>query len=275
MSTNPLQQLTEAGVSIWLDDLSRERLETGNLADLMKNSNVVGVTTNPSIFQAALADGERYDEQVRELAAVRAPTCDAAARDITTDDVRDACRVLRPVFDATDGVDGRVSIEVSPGVAHDTDATVKEAAELWERSGEPNLFVKIPGTPEGWPAITETLGERDLRQRDADLRSRPVPARHGGLRRRAREGRGERPRPVDPPLGGVLLRLPRRHRDRQAARGDHLGSRHRSRPTRQGGRGQRPAGVPDVRGVLRRRALGGAGGRRAPASSARCGPRPA
>ncbi len=81
----------------------------------------------------------------------------AAARDITTDDVRDACRVLRPVFDATDGVDGRVSIEVSPGVAHDTDATVKEAAELWEEVGEPNLFVKIPGTPEGWPAITQTL----------------------------------------------------------------------------------------------------------------------
>ena len=156
MSTNPLQQLTEAGVSIWLDDLSRERLETGNLADLMKNSNVVGVTTNPSIFQAALADGERYDEQVRELAASGADV-HAAARDITTDDVRDACRVLRPVFDATDGVDGRVSIEVSPGVAHDTDATVKEAAELWEEVGEPNLFVKIPGTPEGWPAITQTL----------------------------------------------------------------------------------------------------------------------
>ncbi len=156
MSTNPLQQLTEAGVSIWLDDLSRERLETGNLADLMKNSNVVGVTTNPSIFQAALADGERYDEQVRELAAAGADV-HAAARDITTDDVRDACRVLRPVFDATDGVDGRVSIEVSPGVAHDTDATVKEAAELWEEVGEPNLFVKIPGTPEGWPAITESL----------------------------------------------------------------------------------------------------------------------
>ena len=156
MSTNPLQQLTEAGVSIWLDDLSRERLETGNLEDLVKNSNIVGVTTNPSIFQAALADGKRYDEQVRALAESGADV-DAAARDITTDDVRDACHVLRPAFDATDGVDGRVSIEVSPRIAHNTAGTVKEAAELWEEVGEPNLFVKIPGTPEGWPAITETL----------------------------------------------------------------------------------------------------------------------
>ncbi|QBR91052.1 transaldolase [Nocardioides euryhalodurans] len=151
-----LQQLAEAGVSIWLDDLSRERLESGNLADLVKNSNIVGVTTNPAIFQAALSDGERYDAQVRELARSGADLA-TAARAITTDDVRDACRVLRPVFDATDGVDGRVSIEVAPGLAHDTEATVAEAAELWEQVGEPNLFIKIPGTPEGWPAITQTL----------------------------------------------------------------------------------------------------------------------
>ncbi len=114
------------------------------------------MTTNPSIFQAALAEGERYDDQVRDLAQQGADV-NAAARDITTDDVRAACQVMRPVFDATDGVDGRVSIEVSPGVAHDTEATVKEAADLWEEVGEPNLFIKIPGTPEGWPAITQTL----------------------------------------------------------------------------------------------------------------------
>ena len=151
-----LKSLADAGVSIWLDDLSRERLETGNLADLVKNSNVVGVTSNPAIFQAALADGERYDPQVRELAAAGADV-DQATRTITTDDVRDACHVMRPVFDATDGVDGRVSIEVSPGFAHDTAETVKEAAELWEVVGEPNLLIKIPGTEEGWPAITETI----------------------------------------------------------------------------------------------------------------------
>jgi transaldolase len=151
-----LKALADAGVSIWLDDLSRERLETGNLADLVKNSFVVGVTSNPAIFQTALADGERYDPQVRELAAAGADV-DEATRTITTDDVREACQVMRPVFDATDGVDGRVSIEVSPGLAHDTPGTVAEAAQLWEIVGEPNLLIKIPGTPEGWPAITETI----------------------------------------------------------------------------------------------------------------------
>jgi transaldolase len=154
--TDRLKQLSDAGVSIWLDDLSRERLETGNLADLMKNQHVVGVTSNPSIFQSALSEGERYDPQIRELAGQGADT-DKAVRVITTDDVRDACQVMRPAYDASGTVDGRVSIEVSPGLAHDTGATVKEAAELWETVGEPNLFIKIPGTKEGWPAITETL----------------------------------------------------------------------------------------------------------------------
>ncbi|MCY4727264.1 transaldolase [Nocardioides sp. STR2] len=151
-----LKALADAGVSIWLDDLSRERLETGNLADLVKNSHVVGVTSNPAIFQTALADGERYDPQVRELAAAGADV-DKATQVITTDDVRDACDVMRPAFDATDGVDGRVSIEVSPGFAHDTEQTVAEAAELWRIVDRPNLLIKIPGTEEGWPAITETI----------------------------------------------------------------------------------------------------------------------
>lgn len=151
-----LKALSDAGVSIWLDDLSRERLQTGNLADLVENRHVVGVTSNPAIFQSALSDGERYDPQVRELAAAGRDV-EEATRTITTDDVREACRVMRPVFDATDGVDGRVSIEVSPGLAHDTEETVAEAAELWEVVGEPNLLIKIPGTKEGWPAITETI----------------------------------------------------------------------------------------------------------------------
>ncbi len=155
--TDRLQQLSDAGVSIWLDDLSRERLETGNLADLIEHSHVVGVTTNPSIFQSALSKGERYDAQIRELASV-GTNRDQAVRVITTDDVRDACQIMRPVFDATDTVDGRVSIEVSPGLAHDADATVAEAADLWKTVDQPNLLIKIPGTPEGCPAITETLG---------------------------------------------------------------------------------------------------------------------
>jgi transaldolase len=153
-----LKQLSEAGVSIWLDDLSRERLETGNLADLVKNSSVVGVTTNPSIFAAALAEGERYDDQVRALAADGADVA-RTVFELTTTDVRNACDVLRPVWEATDGIDGRVSIEVSPDLAHDTDATIAEAKRLWNAVDRPNLYIKIPGTREGWPAIAATLAE--------------------------------------------------------------------------------------------------------------------
>jgi transaldolase len=152
-----LQELSEAGVSIWLDDLSRERLETGNLADLMKNSHVVGVTTNPSIFAAALADGERYDDQVRQLAADGADV-DRTVFELTTTDVRDACDVLRPVFDATNGVDGRVSIEVAPDLAHDTDATTRAAKELRDAVDRPNVLIKIPATEAGLPGITATIG---------------------------------------------------------------------------------------------------------------------
>ncbi|WP_310963587.1 transaldolase [Nocardioides terrisoli] len=152
-----LQQLSDAGVSIWLDDLSRERIETGNLTDLMKNSSVVGITSNPSIFANALEEGERYDEQVRHLVAAGADV-ESVVQELTTTDVRDACDIFRPVFDATNGVDGRVSIEVSPGLAHDTTATVAQAAELWRKVDRPNAYIKIPGTKEGCPAIAETLG---------------------------------------------------------------------------------------------------------------------
>ena len=154
--TDRLKQLSEAGVSIWLDDLSRERIETGNLADLVRDQHVVGVTTNPSIFQAALSHGERYDAQIRELAGLGTDR-DQAVRVITTDDVRNACEIMRPAYDASGTIDGRVSIEVSPGLAHDTDGTVAEAADLWKTVDQPNLLIKIPGTPEGWPAITETI----------------------------------------------------------------------------------------------------------------------
>ena len=153
-----LKELSEAGVSIWLDDLSRERLASGNLADLIKNDHIVGVTTNPSIFAAALADGERYDEQVRQLAAEGADV-DKTVFALTTTDVRDACDVLRTVFDATNGVDGRVSIEVAPDLAHDTEATLASAKELWKEVDRPNLFIKIPATTAGAPAISDTLAE--------------------------------------------------------------------------------------------------------------------
>lgn len=151
-----LKKLSEAGVSIWLDDLSRERLETGNLAELVKDSSVVGVTTNPSIFAVALADGERYDDQVATIAADGGDV-DRTVFELTTTDVRNACDVMRPVWEATDGVDGRVSIEVSPDLAHDTGATIAEAKRLWDAVDRPNLLIKIPGTAEGCPAITATL----------------------------------------------------------------------------------------------------------------------
>ena len=156
--TDHLQELSEAGVSIWLDDLSRGRIESGNLADLIKNDHVVGVTTNPSIFAAALADGERYDEQVKQLAAEGADV-DKTVFALTTTDVRNACDVLKPVFDATNGVDGRVSIEVAPDLAHDREATFASAKELWAEVDRPNLFIKIPATTEGGEAISDTLGQ--------------------------------------------------------------------------------------------------------------------
>jgi transaldolase len=159
MAQNPnLAELSAAGVSVWLDDLSRDRLRTGNLQKLIDTMSVVGVTTNPSIFQAALSKGTAYDAQVAELAA-RGADVDATIRTATTDDVREACDVLRPVWDRTDGVDGRVSIEVDPRLAHDTDQTVLQAIELWKIVDRPNLLIKIPATLAGLPAITAVIAE--------------------------------------------------------------------------------------------------------------------
>ncbi|MGH3458968.1 transaldolase [Aeromicrobium sp.] len=151
-----LQALTDAGVSIWLDDLSRERIVSGGLAELVESSGVVGVTTNPTIFASALSDGELYADQIGELKESGAGV-DAAVFELTTTDVQRACDVLRDVYDATDGVDGRVSIEVDPGAARDTDHTVELAQKLWQRVNRPNLFIKIPATEEGLPAITATI----------------------------------------------------------------------------------------------------------------------
>ncbi|MGA9749496.1 MAG: transaldolase [Nocardioides sp.] len=153
-----LTALADAGVSIWLDDLSRERIETGNLADLVKNSSVVGVTTNPTIFAAAIADGERYDAQVAELVAADSDV-DETIFALTTTDVRNACDVLADAWKASDGVDGRVSIEVAPKLAFDTDATVTSAVALWKAVDRPNLLIKIPATTEGLPAITQVIGQ--------------------------------------------------------------------------------------------------------------------
>ncbi len=159
MAQNPnLAALSAAGVSIWLDDLSRDRLQTGNLQELIDTKSVVGVTTNPSIFQAALSKGTAYDTQVSELAE-RGADVDATVRTVTTDDVRNACDVLAKQYEASDGVDGRVSIEVDPRLAHDTDRTILQAVELWKIVDRPNLLIKIPATLAGLPAITAVIAE--------------------------------------------------------------------------------------------------------------------
>jgi transaldolase len=155
---NPLAALSDAGVSIWLDDISRQRLNSGNLAELVRDKHVVGVTSNPTIFAAALAHGESYTDQMRELAA-RDASVDAAVRETTTTDIRNGCDLFRDVYDRTNHVDGRVSIEVDPRLAHETDRTVAEALDLWKTVDRPNLLVKIPATVEGVPAITRTLAE--------------------------------------------------------------------------------------------------------------------
>jgi len=151
------QELSAIGVSIWLDDLSRERIASGGLQRLIDDRDVVGVTTNPTIFAGALKDGGAYQEQVAALASSGADVDEAVFR-ITTDDVRAACDVFRPVYDATGGQDGRVSIEVSPGLAFDTDGTIAEAKRLWATVDRPNAMIKIPATKAGLPAITEAIG---------------------------------------------------------------------------------------------------------------------
>jgi len=157
-SKDPLKELSEAGVSLWLDDLSRDRLRSGNLAELIKTKHIVGVTTNPTIFAAALSKGEAYEEQVAELAANNASLAETV-KTLTTDDVRNAADLFTPIFEATNGVDGRVSIEVDPGLARDTEKTVAEAKDLARIVNRPNLLVKIPATEDGLPAITSVIAE--------------------------------------------------------------------------------------------------------------------
>jgi transaldolase len=153
-----LRQLTAEGVSIWLDDINRDRLRTGSLADLMTNWEVRGVTSNPTIFAHAVGQGNAYDQQLADL-AVRGVSVEEASRLITTYDIRWGCDVLRPVYDESEGVDGRVSLEVDPRLARETAKTIAEARALWWMVDRPNLFIKIPATLEGLPAITACLAE--------------------------------------------------------------------------------------------------------------------
>ncbi|HEY9499661.1 MAG TPA: transaldolase [Terrimesophilobacter sp.] len=153
-TTSPLAALSEAGVSVWLDDLSRERIVSGSLQKLIEDRHVVGVTTNPTIFANALAKGDDYDHQVADLAKAGL-SASAAVVDITTHDVARGCDLFRPLFDSTGGKDGRVSIEVEPALAHDTAGTIEQGKMLWTTVDRPNVMIKVPATIEGLGAITE------------------------------------------------------------------------------------------------------------------------
>ncbi len=157
-SQDVLGQLSAQGVAVWLDDISRDRLRTGNLAQLIRDDHVIGVTSNPTIFASALSKGTAYDGQCHDL-AIRHVQVDEAVRAITTYDIRWACDVLRPAYDETARKDGRVSLEVDPRLARETEATVAEARALWWMVDRPNLFIKIPATLEGLPAITRAISE--------------------------------------------------------------------------------------------------------------------
>ena len=156
--SDALAELSAAGVAVWLDDVNRVRLTSGNLAELARDRHVVGVTSNPTIFDHALSHGDAYNEQLAQL-ALRGVSVEEASRAITSYDVRWACDVLRPAYDASNGVDGRVSLEVDPRLAGDTEKTVAEARALWWLVDRPNLFIKIPATRAGLPAISQCLSE--------------------------------------------------------------------------------------------------------------------
>ncbi|RYF19639.1 MAG: transaldolase [Oxalobacteraceae bacterium] len=153
---NALQQLADSGVAIWLDDLSRARIQSGELADMVEHGGVVGITTNPTIFAKAIGSGSGYEEQIHDL-ALRGTAVGETVRLLTAWDVRAACDMLRPTAVRNGGRDGRVSIEVDPRIAQDAARTAAEARGLWWLVDRPNLFIKIPATLAGLPAITETL----------------------------------------------------------------------------------------------------------------------
>ena len=274
MTQNPnLAALSAAGVSVWLDDLSRERLQTGNLQNLIDTRSIVGVTTNPSIFQAALSKGTAYDAQVKELAE-RGADVDATIRTVTTDDVRNACDVLAKAYEASGGVDGRVSIEVDPRLAHDTDKTILQAIELWKIVDRPNLLIKIPATEAGLPAITAVIAEgisvNVTLIFSVERHEAVMDAYLAGLEKAKEAGHDL----SQHPLRRIVLRVPRGHRDRRPAGED----RHRGGvgAAWAGGRRERPAGLQGLRGRLRRRSRSSRRSRpTGRACNARCGHRPA
>ena len=155
---NPLQHLADFGQSVWNDNLSRDLITSGDLQRLIDGDGIVGITSNPTIFDNAISDSNDYDDQMRDLvAAGRSP--DEIQDALMVKDIQDACDILLPVFESSDGQDGVVSLEVSPLLAHDTEKTISEARRLHGLVDRPNVMIKIPGTPEGVPAIEQVLYE--------------------------------------------------------------------------------------------------------------------
>ena len=158
MNANPLVRLAEFGQSPWFDFISREIIESGELARLVKDDGLKGVTSNPAIFEKAVSSGTAYDEFIRANAAAAKDAVDLYEK-LAVRDVQDAADILRGVYDATDGADGFVSLEVSPHLAFDTEKTIAEARRLWQMVDRPNLMVKVPATPEGIPAIEQLIAD--------------------------------------------------------------------------------------------------------------------
>jgi transaldolase len=203
MSENRLHRLHALGQSIWLDFIERTMLRNGELARLIREDAVTGMTSNPTIFEKALSEGTAYDDQIRSTGG------NLTAMDlfevIATTDVRDACDAYRNVYDSTSGYDGFVSIEVSPEAANDARSTISEAQRLWATVDRPNLFVKVPGTEEGATAVRQLIAEHH-----AALFARGVRARHRCVHEWARGSGGSRQGHLHSPLGRQLLRQSRR-----------------------------------------------------------------
>ena len=257
--TDHLKELSDAGVSIWLDDLSRERIETGNLADLDQERPRRRGHHQPVDLRRGRSPRASGTTTRCASSPTQGADVDRTVFALTTTDVRNACDVLKPVFDATNGVDGRVSIEVAPDLAHDTDATLASAKELWKEVDRENLLIKIPATTEGGPGDHRHARRGHQRQRHPDLRPRPLPVgswtpTSPGSRRPTRRARTS-PRSTRSPRSSSPASTPRSTTgSSKTGASDDL--------ARQGRRRQRPARLPGLREVLLRRALGGARGRR-------------
>lgn len=158
MKSNPLLELESFGQSIWMDFISRGTISSGQLQKWIEQDGVSGVTSNPSIFEKAITGSDDYDESIRAL-GLSGETPEEILRLLTVEDIQHVAYLLRPTYDRTDGRDGFVSLEVSPGLAHDTEGTIAEARELWIRVNRPNVMIKVPATLEGIPAIRELTGD--------------------------------------------------------------------------------------------------------------------